>query len=230
MWIPILVAMPATTLIPPIEGSEGVVNRIAKLVGRDLLNDLLTVIDPVLDSAVAKLLKEGSKPSSVARRIRGSISCFIHAAGMRLVARVLKGQISASDARSLCREAVHVLGTRYGRRVCPALGLGIAALYDFDLEILHLLPQLGVPRFHSLARSRLREEYPQLLEVLNDLATMIVLLTRSYLTNAERCREMASRIESELSKLVDLVEAHLDTMAIAMDPANEELARKLLRS
>ena len=230
MPLPFLPGISSTTLLPVIEGLESVINRATKLSGRDLVTDLRYVVDPVIEHAVAKLLNldraEGKSVVRYIHRVKTPLQNYITAVSMRIVARALKNQIQFSDLRAFCREVVYSAGKKV-MSIGYSLGLAIAALADLDIEVLTVLPVMGIKNFvHRVARHA-NEEYTNAIDLASQLAAISITILRAYVSNPQKIRRIYSGCEDVVERLVDDLEAYLDTLALLLNEDNKEALSSL---
>ncbi|HID80710.1 MAG TPA: hypothetical protein EYP48_03215 [Ignisphaera sp.] len=230
MALPFLAGIASTTLLPVIEGLESVINRATKLGGRDLVADLRYVVDPVIEYVVAKLLNldraEGKNVMRYVYRVKTPLQNYITAVSMRIVARALKNQISFSDLRAFCREVVYSAGRRV-MSLGHSLGLALAALADLDIEILTLLPVMGIKNFVYRVTRHANEEYMSAVDLASQLAAISITILRAYVTNPQKVQRVYSSCEDMVEKLVDDLEAYLDTIALLLNEDNKEALSSL---
>ena len=231
MALPFLAGISSTTLLPVIEGLESVINRATKLSGRDLVTDLRYVVDPVIEDTVAKLLNlDRVESRSVMRyiyRVKTPLQNYIAAVSMRIIARALKNQVSFSNLRTFCREVAYSAGKKV-MNIGYSLGLAIAALADLDIEVLTILPVMGIKNFvHKIVRHA-NEEYMNAVDLASQLAAISITILRAYVTNPQRVRKIYGGCEDIVERLVDDLEAYLDTIALLLNEDNKEALSSLL--
>ncbi len=228
--LPLLIGMTSVTLAPPVEGWESVVNRAAKLAGRDLVADLRSIVDPLIERETSRIVSLNEvrcrEISKHARRLRDLLKAYAAAISMRIIARAFKNQIPFSDLRAFCREVAYTIGKR-ALAIGRGLGLAIAALADFDIETLSLLPTTGIRLFVERVNRNAKEEYLRAVDLALELASLTIVMLRAYTSKPRLVREICQMCESEVMKLVEELETYLDTIAILLDEANKEALKAL---
>ncbi len=228
--LPLLIGIASVTLAPPVEVWESVVNRAAKLAGRDLVTDLRSVVDPLIERETSRVVSSNEtrcrEVFKYMRRLNDPLRAYAVAVSMRIIARAFKNQISFSDLRAFCREVVYTIGKR-ALTIGRGLGLAIAALADFDIETLSLLPSTGIRLFVERVNKNVREEYLGAVDLALELASLSIVMLKAYTSKPRLVREIYQRCESSVVELVEELEAYLDTIAILLDEDNREALKAL---
>jgi len=208
-----------------VQGAEHIGNRATKIVGRDMLSDLAEVARSAMEQDLGKVLEATEAQSrAIDTFVSRNVSLFTSislAITLRILGRIARGQIGYQELREVCRECVRV----YRPRVPKEVAIAIAAINDFDLLILNVLPRLGIRKFRSLVRSRARDVYGESVERSISLALHLLASLSVISTN----RRISEAVLSELYDMSKDLESYIDTLALALDPDNDSVYKALTR-
>jgi len=207
-----------------------VCNRSAKLVDRSVISSGAVLLAAIVPRAVDRLVELGSKKVSAVRKSVSELcrvlDMYRHSYTVNLLARVLKGVEKYSSVLESCREAAYVAASRLstmGEEVAEA----VLTMLDADVLLVSALSRSSIARMLRALRV-LESEAVELERSLSMLSTITVVLAEAWSRGRKVFGELLKLLSSDMRKHVEDIDVLLDTIAIAIDPENEYVARELL--